>query len=58
MWAGNQGEKCIIAYDPARTPNGNRWCLFMMLPKDGAALSVDVVTLPEPMFLSYRPIAQ
>ena len=58
MWIPNQGEKCIIAYDPARTPNGNRWCLFMMLPKNGAALSVDVVTLPEPMFLSYRPIAQ
>jgi hypothetical protein len=58
IWVPNQGEKCIIAYDPARTPNGNRWCLFMMLPKNGAALSVDVVTLPEPMFLSYRPIQQ
>jgi hypothetical protein len=58
MWAPDQGDKCIIAYDPVRSANGNRWCLFMMLPKNDAALSVDVVILPEPMFLRYRPIAQ
>lgn len=58
MWIPGNGEKCIVAYDPARSPNGNRWCLFMLPPKDGAALSVDVVTIPEPMFLSYRPVGQ
>ncbi len=58
MWIPDKGDKCIIAYDPARSANGNRWCLFMMLPKGGSALSVDVVTLPEPMFLSYRPAGQ
>jgi hypothetical protein len=55
MWAPDKGDKCIVAYDPARTPGGKRWCLFMMLPQNGEALSVDVVALPEPMFLSYRP---
>jgi hypothetical protein len=58
MWAPDKGDKCIIAYDPSSSPSGKRWCLFMMLPKGGAALSVDVVALPEPIFLSYRPVEQ
>jgi hypothetical protein len=58
LWAPDQGDKCIIAYDPSRSASGKRWCLFMMLPKGGAALSVDVVELPEPIFLNYRPVSQ
>jgi len=58
MWAPDKGDKCIIAYDPSQSPNGKRWCLFMMLPKGGAALSVDVVALPEPIFLSYHSVEQ
>jgi hypothetical protein len=55
IWAPDKGDKCIIACDPAPSAGGKRWCLFMMAPKNGAALSVDVVALPESMFLSYRP---
>ncbi|HEX4053963.1 MAG TPA: hypothetical protein VHX86_06835 [Tepidisphaeraceae bacterium] len=58
MWAPGQAEKCIVAYDPARTAGGKRWCLFMTLPKAGAALSVDVVALPDQMFLNYQRTAQ
>lgn len=58
MWAPDQGEKCIVAYDPARAASGKLWCLFMTLPKAGAALSVDVVALPEQIFLNYQRAAQ
>jgi hypothetical protein len=54
LWLPNHGDACIIANDPARTSSGKRWCLFMTMPKAGAALSVNVVLLPEPIFLSYR----
>jgi hypothetical protein len=54
LWSPEQSERCIIAYDPGRMASGKRWCLFMTLPKAGAALSVDVVALPEPIFLNYQ----
>jgi hypothetical protein len=54
MWSPDHGDKCIILYDPA-IRDGRQWCLFMTLPKAGAPLNVDVVDLPEPLFLNYRP---
>jgi len=53
MWSPQRGDKCIILYDPDLN-HGARWCLFMTLPKAGAALSVDVTAIPEPIFLNYR----
>jgi hypothetical protein len=53
MWSPQRGDKCIILYDPD-LKHGARWCLFMTLPKAGAALSVDVMAVPEPIFLNYR----
>ncbi len=58
IWAPDKGDKCIIACDPVPSAGGKRWCLFMMAPKNGAALSVNVVALPEPMFRNYRPTAE
>jgi hypothetical protein len=57
MWSPQRGDKCIILYDPD-LKHGARWCLFMTRPKAGAALSVDVTVIPEPIFLNYRPAEQ
>jgi hypothetical protein len=53
MWSSASGDRCIILYDPDLS-HGARWCLFMSSPKAGAALSVDVRAIPEPVFLNYR----
>jgi hypothetical protein len=53
MWSPQRGDKCIILYDPD-LKHGARWCLFMTPPKAGAALSVDVAAIPEPIFLNYQ----
>jgi len=58
IWAPDKGDKCIIACDPVPSASGKRWCLFMMAPKNGAALAVDVVAVPESMFRNYRSAAE
>jgi hypothetical protein len=54
LWAPNQEEKCIIAFDPTPSARGLRLCLFMSMPKASSALSVEVVGLPEQDFERYR----
>lgn len=55
-WTSKQPQKCVIAYDPAVSPNGFRWCLLMSLPKGNAgSLSVEAVSLPDSNFREYKP---
>ncbi len=58
FWALSQSDKYIVAYDPGPTRKGKRWCLFMTVPKAGTALSVDVVAVPEQIFLNYQRTGQ
>jgi len=45
--------KLLVVYDPAPSPNGRRWCIVMEPPRPGAALSAEVLDLPEFVFRSY-----
>jgi hypothetical protein len=45
--------KLLIVYDPAETPQGKRWCILMARPQPGAALSAEVVDMPEVVFQSF-----
>jgi hypothetical protein len=57
LWPPGTGNKCIIAFDPS-VSGGKRWCLFMTLPRGGAALSVDVASITDGAFQNYHPLDQ
>jgi hypothetical protein len=45
--------KLLVVYDPAPGTNGRRWCILMAPPHPGAALSAEVLDIPEFEFRSY-----
>lgn len=47
--------KLIIVHDAAPSHDGKRWCIVMTPLRPGAAVSLDVVPLPEPIFRAYQP---
>jgi hypothetical protein len=53
LWPPGTGNKCIIAFDPM-VAGGKRWCLFMTLPREGSALSVDVASITDGAFQNYQ----
>jgi hypothetical protein len=46
-------QKFLIACDPAETASGKRWCILISPPRPGAALSAEVIALPEIVFRTY-----
>ena len=49
-------SKRIIVYDAAPAHHGNRWCIVMaMQSREGAAQSMDVISVPEAVFRTYLP---
>jgi hypothetical protein len=57
LWWADHPEKCIVAFDPDLR-GGMRWCLFMTPPSYGAALSVNVVCIPEVNFSKFQAAVQ
>lgn len=49
--------KSIIVYDPTPT-KGRRWCIFMAPAAPGASRSLQVLSVTEPFFLGYQPLAR
>jgi hypothetical protein len=46
-------QKLLVVYDPVETANGQRWCILISPPQPGAALSAEVMALPEIVFRAY-----
>lgn len=48
------GNNRIIVYDPIRNGDGTRWCIMAIYGKPGTAQDLQVIQLPEPLFLAYQ----
>jgi hypothetical protein len=46
-------NKRLVVYDPAENPNGRRWCILVSALSPGAALTAEVLEIPEAMFREY-----
>jgi hypothetical protein len=51
-------SKRIIVYDPTPAHHGSRWCIMMPYTAPGAAMSLEVVAVPEADFSTYVPSIQ
>jgi hypothetical protein len=56
LWSDSHPDKCIVAYDPDLR-GSVRWCLLMTAPTTGAALTVNVLAVPESIFVKFKPNA-
>jgi len=49
-------SKIIILHDAAPSHAGKRWCILMEPAKGKSAPSMEVLLVPEPIFLGYQPV--
>ncbi len=47
--------KVIILHDPIQV-KGKRWCILVQPGGPGTAQSLEVLAIPEPLFLAYQPV--
>ncbi len=48
-------SKRIVVWDPTPAHHGKRWCIMMPYTPPGAAMSLEVVSVPEADFKTYVP---
>jgi hypothetical protein len=53
--AASGKEKRIVVYDAEPSHQGSRWCLFMIPPRPGKALAIEVLEVPEGIFRTFTP---
>jgi hypothetical protein len=46
--------KMILVHDPTPSHNGTRWCILAASGKPGEPISLEVLPITEPVFLSYK----
>ncbi len=47
-------KKALFIYDATPAPNGSRWCILAEDPRPGAAWSMEVIAIPDPIFRLYQ----
>jgi hypothetical protein len=48
------GSKRMLVYDSAMNSDGTRWCILAADGRPGAPQDMQVVQIPEPLFLAYQ----